>query len=119
MRRVARHGSSVGNVLLATLFLPGRGVLLRRASDDLDREFLVASVLRSRSHPGVEVRSRLLGDRSSGHWPPFSSSRIAYRMTSSGNMEAISGGDRPVVARPAASANFAASRTVALFGVPF
>jgi hypothetical protein len=33
-------------------------------------------------------------------------------------MEAISEGDRPAVARSAASANFAASRTVALFGVP-
>ena len=32
---------------------------------------------------------------------------------------AISEGDSPAVARSAASANFAASRTVALFGVPF
>ena len=48
-----------------------------------------------------------------------SSSRIAYCMTSSGIMEAISEGDRPVVARPAASANVASYSALRLFGVPF
>jgi hypothetical protein len=38
---------------------------------------------------------------------------------SSGNMEAISEDDSSALACSAASANFAASRTVALFGVPF
>jgi hypothetical protein len=51
--------------------------------------------------------------------PPCSSSRIAYCVTSSGEMEATSEVGRPVVAHQAASANFASRRTVALFRVPF
>ena len=68
----------------------------------------------------MEVRSRLLAiEAAERNCPDSSSSRIANNMTSTGIMEAISEGDRPAVARSAASANFAASRTVALFGVPF
>ena len=67
----------------------------RQASDDLDREFVVACLLRSRRHLGVKARRRLLGDRScKAPMPGLTSSRIASSITGSGIMEAISEGAR-------------------------